>query len=100
MKKEKSQIIFLNVNLSAEEIVRKEFYRAIQKIKTIIEDDDLSDFECVERIVYVLEDLGSYGSNKHDFCFCPNNADIAMQQALPDERYTSRRITNQFSKTK
>ena len=37
-----------------------ESFKALQKIKTIIEDESLSDFECIEAI-------GSDGDNRHDF---------------------------------
>ena len=41
-----------------------------EKIKNIIENDDLTDKECFERIeeiVCVLEDIGSDGGGRHDF---------------------------------
>ena len=51
-------------------IVNDKCYEALQKIKTIIKDDSLSDKECflkIEEIICVLEDLGSNGGNRHDF---------------------------------
>ena len=51
-------------------IVEGKCYEALQKIKTIIEDDSLSDKECflkIEEIICVLEDVGSNGDNRHDF---------------------------------
>ncbi|MEE1055782.1 MAG: hypothetical protein UH239_00850 [Acutalibacteraceae bacterium] len=47
-----------------------ESYKALQKIKTIIEDDSLEDKECfmkIEEIVCLFEALGSDGGNRHDF---------------------------------
>ena len=67
LEKEKMQIVFTNLTLNAEEIVKIESYKALQKIKDIIENDSLSDFECIEEIVCVLEDIGSSGGNRHDF---------------------------------
>ena len=40
---------------------------ALEKIKAVIENDSLSDFECVERIINIFEELGSNGGNRHDF---------------------------------
>ena len=51
-------------------IVEGKCYEALQKIKTIIEDDSLTDKECflkIEEIICVLEDVGSNGGNRHDF---------------------------------
>ena len=39
---------------------------ALQRIKTVIEDDSLSDFDCIEKIVCVFEEIGSDGGNRHD----------------------------------
>ncbi|MCL2367672.1 MAG: hypothetical protein FWC72_01625 [Oscillospiraceae bacterium] len=49
------------------EIVKQYAYYALKKIKAIIEDDSLSDFDCVERIVQVFEEIGSDGGCRHDF---------------------------------
>ena len=51
-------------------IVEGECYQALQRIKTVIHDDSLSDSECfmkVEEIVNVLESVGSSGGFRHDF---------------------------------
>ena len=51
-------------------IVERECYKALQRIKAIIEDDSLEDRECfmkIEEIVNVLESIGSTGGNRHDF---------------------------------
>lgn len=45
-------------------------YIALKEIKSIIEDDTLEDEECfmrIEKIVCLLEKLGSNGGNRHDF---------------------------------
>ena len=45
-------------------------YQALQKIKTIIEDDSLEDVACfirIEEIVSTLEEIGTNGGSRHDF---------------------------------
>ena len=49
------------------DLVNATSYKALKEIKTIIENDTLSDFECIEEIVCVFERLGSNGGNRHDF---------------------------------
>ena len=51
-------------------IVEGECYKALEKIKAVIQDDSLSDQECflkIEEIVNVLESVGSSGGFRHDF---------------------------------
>ena len=46
------------------------YYQALNEIKNIIEDDELEDpdcFEKIEKIVRLFESLGSNGGNRHDF---------------------------------
>ncbi len=64
----KLSISGLNGNIA--EVVEGECYKALQKIKSIIEDDRLGDKEClikIEEIVCVLESIGSDGGTRHDF---------------------------------
>ncbi|MCL2562990.1 MAG: hypothetical protein FWE08_03030 [Oscillospiraceae bacterium] len=49
------------------DIVETQCYQALQQIQAIIENDDLSDFDCVEAIVRVFEKMGSDGGSRHDF---------------------------------
>ena len=65
--KEEISISFPNLKFSVSEAIEVESLKSLQKIKSIIEDDGLSDFECKERIICVLEDIGSSGGNRHDF---------------------------------
>ena len=65
--KKEIRVTFLDLALSANEIVEQECYGALQQIKAIIEDDSLSDFMCVEEIVCVFEKIGSNGGFRHDF---------------------------------
>ena len=55
---------------SCEKIVEQESYKALQKIKAVLEDDSLDDPECfmkIERIIRIFEEIGSDGGNRHDF---------------------------------
>ena len=36
-------------------------------IRQVLNDHTLSDFECIEKIVCLLEDIGSNGGIRHDF---------------------------------
>ena len=65
--KEDINIFFPNLKFSAAEIVEFESFSALQKIKAVIEDDSLSDFDCIEKIICVFEENGSGGGNRHDF---------------------------------
>lgn len=49
------------------EIVNLKALETLQKIKTVLENDRLSDFECVEEIVCIFQNIGSDGGNRHDF---------------------------------
>lgn len=40
---------------------------ALHEIKSIVENPYLSDFECIDKIVCVLESVGSDGGGRHDF---------------------------------
>ena len=62
------KITFADQNIA--QIVEGECYKALEKIKTILHDDTLSDEECfwkIEEIICVFEELGSNGGNRHDF---------------------------------
>ena len=68
--KEEVQVTFSNLNISAKEIIELEYYKALNNIKAIIEDDSLEDVDCfmkIEKIICLLEDIGSGGGNRHDF---------------------------------
>lgn len=68
--KEELQITFPNLKLNTTEIIESESYHALQKIKAVITDDSLTDSECfmkIEKIIDILETLGSGGGNRHDF---------------------------------
>lgn len=70
LSKQEINVTFPDLKLSAKEIVETECYKALLKIKTIIEDDSMSDAECfarIEAVVSTFEQLGSNGGNRHDF---------------------------------
>ena len=63
------QITFRGQEPDISRIVEGTCYKALQRIKAVIEDDSLEDNECfmkIEEIVNVLEDIGSGGGNRHD----------------------------------
>ena len=61
------EVTFPHLQIDASKIIELRAYQALQKIKAIIENDDLSDFMCIEKIVCLLEDLGTDCGNRHDF---------------------------------
>lgn len=65
-----AQVIFPNLQLNATEIVELKCYQALLQIKAVIEDEQLDDQACfqqIEKIVCILEDIGSNGGFRHDF---------------------------------
>ena len=49
------------------EIALSRATKALTKIQTILANDAFSDFDCIEAIVRVMEELGSDGGSRHDF---------------------------------
>ena len=68
---EKVQVSFPElVHTDVAKIVELECYKALGKIKAILENDALTDSECfqqIEEIVCTFEELGSNGGSRHDF---------------------------------
>jgi len=65
LSKEKMRIIFPDLEINAKEIIETESYKALQKIKEIIQDSSLDDKECfmkIEEIVCIFEALGGWKS--------------------------------------
>ena len=64
-----------NLNVSFEgikienpnEAVENVCYQTIMQIKSILDDDTLDDFECIEAIVKLLEEIASDGGSRRDF---------------------------------
>lgn len=70
LQEQKIEVVFPNLKISAKEIVEMECYRALQKIKSLMEDEELEDKDCfikIEKIVCVFEQLGSDSESRHDF---------------------------------
>lgn len=67
LEKEEINIIFPNLKINIADIVEMQCYQTLRKIKTVVENDGLCDFECIEEIVSIFEDAGSNGGNRHDF---------------------------------
>ena len=64
------KINITGLKIDAAKIVELECYKALQKIKAVIEDDSLEDRECfmrIEEIVCAFEEIGSSGGGRHDF---------------------------------
>ena len=64
------QVSFSSQEPDISKIVEGECYKALQKIKAVIEDDNLEDESCfrkVEEIVCIFEEMGSSGGGRHDF---------------------------------
>ena len=56
--------------LDVKEIVEMECYRALKRIREILDDESLSDTDCfqkIEEIVCLFESIGSDGGSRHDF---------------------------------
>ena len=68
---EKIQVSFPDlINTDVTKIVELECYKALRKIKAVLEDDALEDSECfqkIEEIVRAFEEIGSGGGSRHDF---------------------------------
>ena len=68
---EKIQVSFPElIHTDVTKIVELECYRALRKIKAILDDDSLEDSECfyrIEEIVCVFEELGSDCGSRHYF---------------------------------
>ena len=61
------RIVVEEVNIDYVELIELKSLMTLEKIKTVIENDSLSDFECIERIVKIFEQIGSNAGNRHDF---------------------------------
>ena len=68
LSKYNAKITFENIKTeSPNEIVEKTCYKTLQRIRRVLDNDSLDDFECIERIVKLLENIGSDGMSRHDF---------------------------------
>lgn len=70
IQRKSSGVIPPTENTDVTKIVELGCYRALRRIKTILEDDSLDDSECfqqIEEIVCTFEELGSSCGGRHDF---------------------------------
>ncbi len=49
------------------EIIKNICYKTLEQIRSVLDDNKLDDFECIEKVVVLLEGIGSKGSSRHDF---------------------------------
>ncbi len=64
------QVTFPNMEIEVQTMIELECYKALNKIKSILEDDRLNDEECfmkIDEIIYVFENLNSFNGSRHDF---------------------------------
>ena len=67
---EEFEILLPKWNMMVEEMMEMKCYQALQAIKRILEEDELDDEECfdrIEKIISVFEALGSGIYDRHDF---------------------------------
>ena len=67
---QKVEIVFPDLSENIEELVKAECYKILSEIKTILEDDSLTDQECfmkIEKIVCLFEEAGFGCKTRHDF---------------------------------
>ena len=70
LSKEHAEIRFPDLELNADAIIDKQCYHALKNIREIILDDTINDSDCflkIEEIICVLEKLGVFCGNRHDF---------------------------------
>lgn len=70
IKKDEITVIISGKNADIDRIVESTCYKALNEIKSILENDSLTDEECflkIEEIIRVFERLGSNCGNRHDF---------------------------------
>lgn len=62
------KVTFENLEIKdPDDIVENTCRAALEQIREILDNDEFDDFECVERIVCLLQDIGSDGGFRHDF---------------------------------
>lgn len=67
LEKEQIAVTFTNASWNAGKVGEMLALQALSEIRDVLNDDDLSDFDCVEKIVVILEAFGSNGGARHDF---------------------------------
>ena len=70
LKKSTVEVRFKNVRLQSDKVVETECYKALKAIRTILANDELTDYECyrrIEMVVCLFEEIGSDGGGRHDW---------------------------------
>lgn len=67
LQKEQLHICFPDMKLDFDKILEMECYKYLHKIKAIINDDSLTDFNCMEKIICLFKEMGSKVGNRHDY---------------------------------
>ena len=70
LESEEFEILLPKWKMNVEEMMGLKCYQALQEIKRILEEDELDDEECfnrIEKIISVFEKLGSGINERHDF---------------------------------
>lgn len=60
-----SSVPNMEVNLS--DTLSRNAVKTLQEIKTVLENDSLDDFMCVDEIVRIMESIGIRVESRHDF---------------------------------
>ena len=62
------KVTFENLDIAnPNEMIEKTCFQALQKIRQVLDNDELQDFECIDQIITILEDVGANGGSRHDF---------------------------------
>lgn len=67
LQKEELSIEFKNAHINIEKVFNEKCFELLDKIKAVIKNDSLSDFECIEEILCLFEEYGIGIENRHDF---------------------------------
>ena len=62
------------LGIDPQQLVLLESYQALREIRAIIRDERLDDSVCIEKIVLVLERIGSHGGCRHEAQVDVNNS--------------------------
>ena len=62
-----AQLLLRTYATPSPQTLMDENMRALERIRDILADSALDDFECVEQIVQVMETLGIACGDRHDF---------------------------------
>lgn len=59
--------ISIKLNMHIEKITNSICFMSLHRIKEVLENEKLSDFDCIEKIINIFEDIGCGVENRHDF---------------------------------